>query len=302
MTVENYEDNFEVGSQPQLVVKNIRGSVRVVPGEAGAIKVKAEKIIDNCNLDDLEMEVYQEGEDTVYAVVKQPERFTIFGVYRPCKVNFVIEAPPNTRLRIKTVSAAVEAKGFSGDLQIKTVSGAQVVEEISGRLDLDSVSGGVTGGRLSGAAEISTVSGQIRLTESDLPALHARTLRGKIEAQTTLVDGPYYFSTVSGAVRLVVPEDTNCEVHASGVSGRFYTDLDLRSSTNGNRKWHLVVGEGGPGVRIKTVSGRMSLLSSFDARGSRPGYHKKTRAERANLLTQLSAGELSVDEALQELT
>lgn len=304
MTVEHYEDTFEVGSPACLVVRNIRGSVTVVPGKEGVITVKAEKLLGDCNTDDLEVQVYQEGKGTVYAEVSQPDRFTIFGTYRPCRVNFQIEAPPNTDLRIKTVSARVEANGFSGDVQIKTVSGSQALEDLTGTLDLDSVSGEIIGHKLNGEASISTVSGTMRLIEGNFPSLLAKTVSGKIEAQTALADGPYHFSSVSGSVKFVVPEDANCEVSASGVSGRFYTDLNVRSSDIGSRSWRVTVGDGGTGVRIKTVSGRMSLVSSFDAKGIRPeGKGKRmTQAERTSVLTKLSEGGLSVEEALKELS
>jgi hypothetical protein len=302
MTVEHFEESYEVGSKAKLVVKNIRGSVTVVPGTEGIIKVRAEKILNDCTVDDLKLEVFQEENGTVIARVQQPERFTVFGSYRPCKANFEIEAPPTADLQIKTVSASVTANGFSGDIKIKTVSGSQTVENLNGILDLNTLSGKIVGHQLQGEARISTVSDLLRLTEGNFSSLRAKTVSGKIEAQTALTEGPYHFSSVSGAVKLVVPEDSNCEVQASGVSGRFYTDLDLRSSDLGNRSWRVTVGEGSTIVRIKTVSGRMSLLSSFDAKGSRPGYIQKSKAERTSVLNKLNDGELSVEEALKELS
>jgi hypothetical protein len=302
MNTELYEDKFDVKSPVRLVVKNVRGSVTVIPGEGGVIKVKAEKILDNGCADDLLLEVYQEGKDTVYAVARLPERITIFGTYRPCKVHFTIEAPPETSLKIKTVSARVEAKGFAGDVNIKTVSGNQTLADLTGPLDLDSVSGEITGTRLKGTAEVSTVSGRIRLAEGIFPSLRAKTVSGKLEAETSLEGGPYHFSSVSGSLKLVAPDETNCTVRASGVSGRFYTDLDVSSSDVGRRSWFVKVGQGGADVKMKTVSGRMSLVSSWDAKGSRPGIKRMSREERKGVLTRLSEGDLTVEEALKELS
>lgn len=302
MNTEMYEDTFEVQSPARLVVKNVRGSVTVVPGEEGQIKVQAEKILDSGCTDDLEIEVYQEGKDTVYAVARLPERCTIFGTYRPPKVHFTIEAPPETNLKIKTVSARVEAKGFTGDVRIKTVSGSQALADMTGLLDLNSVSGDIKGSSLQGNAEVSTVSGDIRLTEGSFPALRAKTVSGRLEAQTALEDGPYNFSSVSGSLKLVAPEGTNCTVRASGVSGRFYTDLDVSRSDSSRRSWYVKVGQGGTDVKMKTVSGRMSLVSSWDAKGRQPGTKHMDREARKDVLTKLSEGELSVEDALKELS
>jgi hypothetical protein len=102
-------------------------------------------------------------------------------------------------------------------------------------------------------------------------------------------------------VKLVAPKDANCDVLASGVSGRFFTDLNVRRSDIGNRTWRVKIGTGGAEVRMKTVSGRMSLVSSFDARGSQPRVQRMSRKDRASVLTKLSEGELTVEAALKEL-
>jgi hypothetical protein len=297
-----YEDKFEVSSPARLVVKNVSGSVTVVPGEDGVIKVKAEKILEGGCDDDLTIEVYQEGKDTVYAVARLPERLHIFGSYRPCRVHFTIEAPVMTNLKIKTVSAHVEAKGFEGDVRIKTVSGSHNLANLTGEIELDSVSGEIEAHNLTGNADVNTVSGRIRLNDGSFPTLRAKTVSGRIEAETALENGPYYFNTVSGSIKLVAPEGTNCEVYAKGVSGRFYTDLNISRSDIGNRSWFVRVGEGGTEVRMKTVSGRMSLVSSWDVKGSRPGEKHMSRKDREGVLTKLSEGELSVEEALKELS
>lgn len=302
MNSELYEDTFEVESPTRLVVKNVCGSVTVVPAEDGVIKVKAEKILEHGCDDDLLIEIYQEGKNTVYAVARLPERLTIFGSYRPCKVHFTIEAPVTTDLKIKTVSAPVEAKGFEGEVRIKTVSGGQFLADLTGDLELDSVSGEIEGDNLSGNADVNTVSGRIRLTNGNFPRLKAKTVSGAIQTETALENGPYYFNTVSGSIKFVAPSDTNCQVSASSVSGRFYTDLDVSRSDIGKRSWFVKIGQGGTEVRMKTVSGRMSLVSSWDAKGAKPGEIRMSQKERAGVLTKLSEGELTVEEALKELS
>jgi hypothetical protein len=301
MTVELYEDTFAVQSPANLVIKNIRGSVKVVPGEEGVIKVKAEKVLNDGNANDLVLEVFQVG-GTVYAIARQPEKLRIFGTFWPCKVHFKIEAPPAANLSIKTVSAAVEAAGFDGDVRIKSVGGSQTVSNLTGSLDLESVSGRITGDNLGGKAIISTVSGRMQVAESRFSALQAKTVSGKMEVETVLEAGPYDLCSVSGSIKLVAPEEVNCDVRASGVSGGFYTDLNVHSSEIGSRSWQVRVGEGGANVRMKTVSGRMSLVSSFDAKGVSPEYRRISREDRASVLTKLSEGKLTVDAALKELS
>ena len=99
----------------------------------------------------------------------------------------------------------------------------------------------------------------------------------------------------------MAPAGSSCHVDASAVSGKFYTDLEFSRSSVSKRRWRVQVGEGGPEVRLKTVSGKMQLLSSFDARGRVPGVVVQSRESRKEILNRLSEGQISVEEAVKEL-
>lgn len=260
MTAELYQQTFQIDSPGRLVVKNIRGSVSLVTGAEGVVKVKAEKILHDGVDDDLLLEIYQQG-TTIYALATKRERFRIFGAILPCKVHFTIEAPPSIRLKVKTVSASVNADGFSGDIEINTISGRQEISNLAGVLDLGSTSGAISGRILAGRAAISNVSGKIQVAESNFTSLHAKTISGKLQIQSGIGEGPYDFSSVSGSITLAVPEDANFNLFASGVSGEFISDLVVHGSGIGSRSWQATGGQGGTPVKMKTVSGRMSLVS-----------------------------------------
>jgi DUF4097 and DUF4098 domain-containing protein YvlB len=188
-------------------------------------------------------------------------------------------------------------------MDLTTVSGSVHAEDLTGRLLLESVSGKVEGHNLKGEADLKTVSGKIEMRECDFPRLNCSSVSGKATIQTALGDGPYKLTAVSGSLLMVVPEGSACDVEASAVSGRFYTDLAVRQSNSSKRRWQVQIGDGGTEVRMKTVSGKMRLLSSFDARGHVPGVMmvKQTREERKDILSRLQEGAIDVDEALKEL-
>ncbi len=301
MSTESQEHSFEVGSPAKLVVKNVRGHVHLVPGEEGKIKVEVITHLNDGNPDYTEVEINQDKDGTVRAIVRVPDK--TFGIFnrKPQRVDFKIEAPVHTDMRVRVVSGSIEARGFEGELDFGTVSGSLELEDLSGRLDLDSVSGKIRGRNLKGSAKFSVVSGRIEMRECDFSSMKASTVSGKAELQTILSEGPYKISAVSGSLLLVVPQESNCVVRASAVSGKFYTDLDVSHSQVSRRKWNVRIGEGGPEVRMKAVSGKMRLLSSFDARGSVPGEINVSQHQRKDVLSRLSEGEISVDEALKEL-
>ena len=68
MSTESQEHTFEVGSPANLVVKNVRGHVHLVPGEEGKIKVEVLTHPGDGNPDYTEVELTQSEDGTVRAV------------------------------------------------------------------------------------------------------------------------------------------------------------------------------------------------------------------------------------------
>lgn len=301
MSTEIKEHVFEVKSPAELVVKNIRGLVSVKPGEAGVVKIKETRHLDDGNPEYTEILVGQNSSGKVMAKVSMPDTFFGFFNRRPLRVDFEIEAPVETNVQVKMVSGAVEVSGLNGEMDLRTVSGSMTVANLSGRLDLDTVSGSIRGTNLTGDARVTVVSGKIDLRGCDFPSLRAKVVSGKAAVETKFGEGPYQLDAVSGKLVLVVPANTNCVVDASAVSGRFKTDLAVSQSSVSRRSWYVKIGEGGPTVRMKAVSGNMQLLSSFDAVGQAPGNVEMSRKSREEILTKLSEGEINVEEAVQQL-
>jgi len=303
MTTESQEHTFKVSSPAQLLVKNIRGEVEITPGDEDVIKIEVITHPDSGHADDTEITLNQDADGRVRAVVRMPE--TIFGIgrRRPMRVDFRIQAPVETEIKVRNVSGTITARGFNGRVDLTTVSGCVHAEDLTGRMFLESVSGKVGGRNLKGEADLKVVSGKIDMRECDFPSLACSSVSGKTAIQTAIGAGPYKLSAVSGSLLLVAPEGSNCRVDASAVSGRFYTDLEVRQSNSSKRRWQVQIGDGGPEVRMKTVSGKMRLLSSFDARGHVPGVVMVTQSceERKDILSRLQEGEINMDDALKEL-
>ena len=301
MSTESQTHKFEVGSPARLVVKNIRGKVHLVPGEDGQITVEVIPHLGDGDAEYTEINLEQEKDGTVRAVVRQ--QVSAFAIInrKPLRVDFRIQAPVQTDISAKVVSGSVEASGFEGQLEFGSVSGSLALADLSGSLDLDSISGSIKGQRLQGKAHLSVVSGQIDLRECDFLTLKSRAVSGKTQVQTRVSQGPYTLDSVSGSLLLVVPQDSHCNVQASAVSGRFYTDLGVSQSSVSPRHWNVTIGQGGPEVKLKAVSGKMRLLSSFDAQGSVPSEVRQSLSERKDVLSRLRDGEISVEDALKEL-
>ncbi|MBN2044541.1 MAG: DUF4097 family beta strand repeat protein [Anaerolineales bacterium] len=303
MPTESQEHTFQVSSPATLIVKNIRGKVDLTPSEDGLIKIEVITYPTDGNPDDTRIELNQDSSGGVRAQVSLPENDFGIGRRKPMRVDFRIQAPVHTDIKARNVSGSVSACGFRGRIHLATVSGGIHAEDLAGQLSLESVSGRVEGQNLTGDAEVKVVSGTINLRQCDFPRLDASSVSGNSTIQTAFGPGPYKLSAVSGSLLLVVPKGSDCDVDASTLSGRFYTDLDVRQASASKRRWQVKIGNGGPQVRMNTVSGKMRLLTSLDARGQVPAVARtaQTQDARKETLNRLSKGEINVDEALKEL-
>lgn len=280
MSEEKMEQVFQVTAPAHLVVKNIRGSVTISPGEEGTIHVTAIKDLDSGDVKRTEVNLTQEPDGSVLAVARYPEgSLGWLSGEKPCKVDFVIHTPSQCSTTVDTVSSEVTIsrlegllnchtvsgdivlRDLSGELEIHSVSGDVNLEQISGSVDIHTVSGDVEGKQVHGKAHLDSVSGDVDLEESDLPAVYAKSVSGDFELETPLVEGPYSFNTVSGDVQLKIPSGTHCTVDLHSLSGRITTRLSETSSLRDHGRQSVEVQGGGTRVSMTSVSGDLVLDS-----------------------------------------
>jgi len=280
MTQETFEQEFQVSSPASLVVKNIRGMVSIQPGEAGHIQVTATKHVDSGDAKRTEIELAQDEDGSVKAIARFPEGSIdwVFGS-KPCRVDFVIHTPRQCKvtvsgvsndasitglegeISVNTVSGDLSLRDLHGDLHLHTVSGDVKLDSVEGRMSLHTVSGTIEGLNASGQAHLDTVSGDIRLERSNLPVVEAGSVSGDFELDTPLGEGPYHFHSVSGDLRLRVPEGTACSAELHTLSGRISTSQQQTSSQHSHGRQVVEVHGGGVRVALNSVSGNLSLVN-----------------------------------------
>jgi DUF4097 and DUF4098 domain-containing protein YvlB len=314
MSDETIEKSFQVSGQTRLVISNIRGSVTIQPGEANVIEVKAVKHggFDNGNFT---VEMNQDPDGTVRVETRNKESWFGF-ISHPPKVDYSVHVPQGTKIDASGVSNNLNVSNLEGEFKLKTVSGDIELTNLTGPFKFRAVSGAISGSQLSGALELGTVSGRAKILESNFPSADANTVSGDLILQTPIAAGPYQFSSVSGAVRMLVPAQTHCNAELNSVSGSIRSSLPVNSSTLGHGFKTAQLGEGGTLVRLKSVSG--SLV--FEVEGVPvTTVSSKSTDERAapvsppspssvpptaplsteEILQRIERGEMTVDEAIK---
>jgi DUF4097 and DUF4098 domain-containing protein YvlB len=170
-----------------------------------------------------------------------------------------LRVPEGTDLVLGTLSGAVRVSGRAGATVVSTASGDISVEQaltadlrsISGKIDvgicagrcrLASASGKLQASR-TGQAEVSTVSGNVDLKMAD-GEVKVRTTSGKVDvcsagAHDVLVH------TISGSVKVRVPEDVRPEARIRSFSGKPRIDVEQGSDCS---------------VAVSTFSGKVEVV------------------------------------------
>jgi hypothetical protein len=322
MTDETIEKTFQVTAPARLSISNIRGSITIQPGEAGVIEVKAVKH-GNFDSDRFNVEMSQDADGSVHVETRSNEAFLGF-LSHPPKVDYSVRLPQGTQLDASCVSSSLSISDLEGVFKLRTVSGAMQLEKLNGPFKLSAVSGDITGSSLSGTLELNTVSGRVRLTKSGIPSANATTVSGDLILQTPISQGPYQFSSVSGAVRLLVPADTRCNVELHSVSGSIRSSLPATSTKMGHGLKVTQIQGGGTQVHLKSVSGGVSIETEGvpvnPESGAAPASSEQTATpspvppvppvepvqpatpeplSTAEILQRIERGEMTVEEALK---
>lgn len=260
MNMERIEKSFPCPDSPHLIVSNIRGSVKIHPGENNVIAMTATKDNDSGDGDNTNLVISQAGDGSVRVRTRyEPVGFRFFRSWQPCKVDYEVFVPKECSLKIEGVSNSTTIEGITGELDLSTVSGNVVLRALSGQLVFKTVSGDVQGEAISGPTRLSSVSGDISLLKSDFPALRGKTVSGEIVIETPLGAGPYDFNSVSGDIKLDISPVEGMTVSSSSLSGNLRTSLLISSSNYSRNQRTFEIMGGGVELKHSSVSGDMIL-------------------------------------------
>jgi hypothetical protein len=268
----------------RLLVNLVSDDVTVEPSDDGRIHVDATLRGYGWNnnaahqaLDRLELEVSSDGE-TARVTVHRPNGGFAFGFSRSPSVDLQLQVPPGTELRIETMSGEVRASNTSGSLAVSTASGDVTLSEHEGMLNLSTVSGEVqladgsvtglnantTSGDLklegvAGPLKVTTISGEVVIEDASNAELDLQSTSGDISFSGALAaSGSFAVNSVSGSVKLELPDDSAFTLDANTLSGELGSDFELAGEQS-SRRLNGSVGSGGPTLRIETASGDIEI-------------------------------------------
>jgi hypothetical protein len=193
-----------------------------------------------------------------------------------------VTVPADCPVQLGVVSASAVVCGLSAGASVKGVSGEITLDGVTGDVQAETVSGALEGRDVDGAIRFKSVSGGLTLADGALALLEADNVSGQISADVTLEDnGDMRINTVSGAVTVRLPADSDAAVRLRSTGGNVRSEFDsLRAATP---YWsHTVsgnVGDGSGSVSVTSVSGAVTLLRRSQRRATSRTESARAEAE-----------------------
>lgn len=177
--------------------------------------------------------------------------------------------PSSAPLSLGVVSASAVVSGLTGTTSVRSVSGDVTLDGISADVEAETVSGDLEAVALSGDLDFKTVSGDLTLAGGSSGRVRAKSVSGDLTLDVDLSPGgEVRADAVSGDVTMRLPDDLSTTVDVGSVSGTLTSAYGGLSEGRAPAKRTLtgVIGTGAGEVRVRTVSGDVSLLAGASPR------------------------------------
>lgn len=230
--------SFTLGT-PQVELGNVNGPITVTVSARGSVQLGVVKSGGTApERARLKVEI-QATSNTLKVSVRCDRWFRRCGRAR---ARLTLQVPHGTLLSARSVNGAVEISEVRGEVGARTVNGRIRIHR-------------------SGAAglSVSTVNGKIRVTGHAGP-LKARSVNGPLQLQLDRLWAPLEIRTVSGDAQLKLPQNTGAQVELRTVSGTLDSKLPLQTNQRQRRRVRGTLGQGGPRIQARTVSGSLTIL------------------------------------------
>jgi DUF4097 and DUF4098 domain-containing protein YvlB len=180
------------------------------------------------------------------------------------------------RIDVSSQSGSIALDKVHGEANVNTISGDISVHDSNGSFKLHTVGGGIDARNLVSAGTgdgfaAGTVGGEVTLDHVQMQTVKANTVSGEINWTGALSRaGRYNFQSISGRIRLSLPNNSSFRVSASlGEAVKFSSDFNLNyrdnqnltgvSNRGGFRRIDATAGSGDSAITVSLLEGSLQI-------------------------------------------
>ena len=155
---------FQTGGTPEVHISNIKGKIEIDGTDGNVVSFEVFQEGDEKSRNTYPVEVVQEGNEVRARVCCGPCEERQRRCDEPVATRFSVKVPRGTELHVSAVDAPVKVTGVAGEQEISTVNGRVDVSGSKKDLSVSAVSGDVAlAPEQVGRTSVSTVSGNVKL-------------------------------------------------------------------------------------------------------------------------------------------
>jgi hypothetical protein len=224
-------------------ISSVSAPVKVIIGEGNKIKADFKgKIKTNIS-----------GRTPELSILKINGELTIEIIY-PAIVGFGIFDISDLSLEVaipEEIAALTKISTTSAKIDIENIKVAELfAESVSGAINLNNIK--------ANNIEIENTSGKCLIDDSN-GRINIDTVSGEAVINLKQLDDEIKVSSISGDVRLNIPEDSSFDFDLSSISGKIENNLISKISYADRQEIKGTVGNGDFNININTISGRIVL-------------------------------------------
>jgi len=250
------ERSFSMSSEGSVSVKNVAGSIAIQGWEQEKVKMIATREGPEADKIAIEIDVKKES-------LRINTRYPMFPGIKRSWIDYELWVLSGATVRAESVSGDIRIEGQRSDVRTETTSGDIELIDIAGDLDVRTISGDIYTKGSEGMIIVHSTSGKVKILEARGQVPTIETVSGDIWVELESIDDAasrMNFKSVSGTINLFLPPDTAASIDMSTVSGKLSSDLPiLIKESLSTRELRGTIGEGGPLIKLKTISGDISL-------------------------------------------
>jgi DUF4097 and DUF4098 domain-containing protein YvlB len=251
------EFRFSVGANAHVSVDTQFGAISVKPGNGNQVVVTA--ILKS---DKVEVDQQQNGNRIEIASHLLQGADAQSG-----GVDYELLIPSDATLNLRSSTGPLSAERLQGDLTLEGTDALVNVRDVNnGHVNVRTMGGTITLTDVrNGHVDINSISGDVHLKSVNGPVVQAKSGSGTIFYDGEFGSGgDYRFTTHTGNIEALAPEDVSADFSAHSVMGQVQTDFPLqpkhsRFSVEAGRSFFGTVGKAASDVVLRTFSGKIRL-------------------------------------------
>ena len=275
----NQTGESDIGGVDSIRIEPVSSPIHIEPAEGDTFTAHLLGTF-SANREDAQPKlIVKKSGGSLTVEVKYPH---FYGLFSNAEMDLTVSLPAEYagELSLETSSAYAESSmplalerfsfnSVSGEMNIWDITAREAeISTSSGRVntqikgcetfEFNSVSGDIEADIDAASVRASTTSGRIVL-QGLTGGLIANSISGSVTADFAALTEDVNVDNTSGRVSLTVPGDSGFSLRYETVSGSFHSDLPVTMTESSPTNIEGRVGEGGPNVRVNTISGGLNI-------------------------------------------